>query len=59
MFGDRFLVAPILHLNEWNREVYLPAGKWKLTSTDEVFDGGRTISVEAPIEYMPVLERQA
>lgn len=57
MFGDRFLVAPILHLNEWKREVYLPAGKWKLTSTGEVYDGGRTISVEAPIEYMPVLER--
>ena len=57
MFGDRFLVAPILHLNEWEREVYLPAGKWKLTSTGEVYDGGRTISVDAPIEYMPVLER--
>ena len=58
MFGDRFLVAPILHLNEWKREVYLPAGKWKLTSTGEVYDGSRTISVDAPIEYMPVLERQ-
>lgn len=59
MFGDRFLVAPILHLNEWKREVYLPAGKWKLTSTGEVYDGGCSISVDAPIEYMPVLERQA
>ncbi|MDE7231877.1 MAG: alpha-glucosidase [Lachnospiraceae bacterium] len=59
MFGDRFLVAPILHLNEWKRDVYLPAGKWKLTSTGEVYDGGRTISVDAPIDYMPVLERQA
>ncbi len=59
MFGDRFLVAPILHLNEWKREVYLPAGKWKLTSTGEVYDGGRTISVDSPITYMPVLEREA
>ena len=59
MFGDRFLVAPILHLNEWKRDIYLPAGKWKLTSTGEMYDGGRTISVDAPIEYMPVLERQS
>ncbi|MDE7359836.1 MAG: family 31 glucosidase [Lachnospiraceae bacterium] len=59
MFGSRFLVAPILHLNEWKREVYLPAGKWKLTSTGEVLEGGRTVSVDAPIDYMPVFERMA
>lgn len=59
MFGSRFLVAPILHLNEWKRDVYLPAGKWKLTSTGEIFEGGCTVSVDAPIDYMPVFERMA
>lgn len=59
MFGSRFLVAPILHLNEWSRTVYLPAGKWKLTSTGEVFEGGCTIQVDAPIDYMPVFELQS
>ena len=58
MFGEKYLVAPILRLNEWKRDVYLPAGKWKLTSTKEIFEGGRTISVDAPIDYMPVLELQ-
>ncbi len=58
MFGEKYLVAPILRLNEWKRDVYLPAGKWKLTSTEEIFEGGRTISVDAPIDYMPVLELQ-
>lgn len=58
MFGSDYLIAPILHLNEWKRDVYLPAGKWMLTSTGEVFEGGRTVSVDAPIEYMPVLKRQ-
>ncbi len=57
MFGEKYLVAPILRLNQFSREVYLPAGKWKLTSTGELFDGGCTVSVDAPIEYMPVLER--
>ncbi len=57
MFGDKYLVAPILHLNEFSRHVYLPAGKWKLTSTGEVYDGKATVQVNAPIEYMPVLEK--
>ena len=58
MFGDKYLVAPILHLNEFAREVYLPEGSWKLTSTGEVFEGGCTVKVDAPIEYMPVFEKQ-
>ena len=58
MFGDKYLVAPILHLNEWKRDVYLPAGSWKLTSTGEIFEGGRTVNVDCPITYMPVFEKQ-
>lgn len=58
MFGDKYLVAPILHLHEFAREVYLPEGSWKLTSTGEVISGGRTVKVDAPIEYMPVFEKQ-
>ena len=58
MFGDKYLVAPILKLNQFKREVYLPAGKWKLTSSGEVFDGEKTVNVDAPIEYTPVFEKQ-
>ena len=57
MFGAKYLVAPILHLNEYKREVYLPQGSWKLTSTGEVYTGGKTVCVDAPIEYMPVFEK--
>ena len=57
MFGDKYLVAPILHLNQFEREVYLPAGKWKLTSTGEICQGGCKVKVSAPIEYMPVFEK--
>lgn len=57
MFGDKYLVAPIFHLNQFEREVYLPAGNWKLTSTGEVFRGEQTVKVAAPIEYSPVFER--
>lgn len=57
MFGSKYLVAPILHLNEWKRQVYLPEGKWKLTSTGDVYEGGQSVSVDAPVEYMPVFEK--
>ncbi len=57
MFGEKYLVAPILQLNQFEREVYLPAGTWTLTSTGEKHNGGQTVKVAAPIEYMPVFER--
>ena len=54
MFGDRYLCAPVFTLHAVKRDVYLPAGKWQLTSTGEVFEGGQTVHVDAPIDYMPV-----
>ena len=57
MFGDKYLVAPIFKLNQFEREVYLPAGKWALTSDGKVYEGGQTVKVAAPIEYSPVFER--
>jgi alpha-D-xyloside xylohydrolase len=57
MFGDRYLVAPVVRLGDVTREVYLPAGKWKLTSDGTVFDGEKTVTVDAPLDYMPVFEK--
>ena len=57
MFGAKYLVAPIFQLNQFAREVYLPAGSWKLTSTGETYEGGKTVTVDAPLDYMPVFER--
>ncbi|MBR4145698.1 MAG: family 31 glucosidase [Lachnospiraceae bacterium] len=56
MFGAKYLVAPVMNLNQFSRDVYLPEGKWKLTSTGEIYDGKQTVKVDAPIEYMPVFE---
>ena len=57
MFGSKFLVAPILELNQFKRTVYLPLGQWKLTSDGRIYEGGCTVEVDAPIDYMPVFER--
>ena len=57
MFGEKYLVAPIFELNCFKRTVYLPAGQWKLTSNGKIFKGAQTVTVDAPIEYMPVFEK--
>ncbi len=57
MFGSRYLVAPILEAGAVRRGVYLPVGSWKLLSTGETFGGGQTLTLPAPLEEMPVLEK--
>ena len=60
MFGDKLLAAPILQLNQFSRSVYLPKDtKWKEQRTGKVYDGGQYVDIEAPIDYLPVLERQS
>jgi len=57
MFGDRLLVAPVLFPGQREREVYLPAGKWRNADTGEVLDGARRITAPAPLDTIPVFER--
>ena len=57
MFGSRYLVAPVLYAGMTEREVYLPAGKWKNMATGEVLAGGQKVTVAAPLEVIPVFEK--
>ena len=57
MFGNRYLVAPILQLGQREREVYLPAGNWKSIADDQSCAGGQTIVCPAPLDRIPVFER--
>ena len=57
MFGDRYLVAPILRLNQFERDVYLPAGTWRDTRDGKEYQGGQVIRAMAPIDSIPVFER--
>ena len=57
MFGDRFLVAPVLIAGARRRAVYLPAGSWRNVDTGEVYAGGETVGVDAPLDRIPVFER--
>jgi alpha-D-xyloside xylohydrolase len=59
MFGHAFLVAPVLApgVKEW--AVYLPEtpGGWYDFWTNERFAGGKTVSVEAPLDRIPLFVR--
>ncbi len=58
MFGSEVLVAPITEPGNGQpatKDVYLPAGDdWFDLFTGDIYEGGRTISQECPIDRMPV-----
>jgi alpha-D-xyloside xylohydrolase len=58
MFGPAFLVAPVTEQGKESREVYLPAGSdWYNYWTNEKVAGGKTITVAAPIDVIPLFVR--
>ena len=58
MFGPAFLVAPVTDQGATSREVYLPAGTdWFNFWTNERVKGGQTITVDAPIDTIPLFVR--
>ena len=57
MFGSRYLVAPVLYEGMRVRRVYLPAGRWKALEGGAEYEGGRTITVAAPLDVIPVFEK--
>jgi alpha-D-xyloside xylohydrolase len=55
LFGPDLLVAPVLEVDIKTRNVYLPANNiWKDAWTDQIYTGGQWISVEAPLDRIPL-----
>lgn len=58
MLGEKLLVAPVLEQGARMRDVALPSGcKWLYKPTGEVFGGGQTVRVSAPLAVLPYFER--
>jgi alpha-D-xyloside xylohydrolase len=58
MFGPALLVAPVVEQGVTSRQVYLPAGTdWYNYWTNERLHGGQTVTVEAPIDTIPLFVR--
>lgn len=54
MWGDDFLVAPVVKPGETIKSFYLPKGKWIDFWSDRVYRGGRNVTVPAPIDHIPL-----
>lgn len=57
MFGDKYLVAPVLYQGMTERKVYLPKGTWKSIHDGAEYSGNSEITVAAPLEIIPVFEK--
>jgi alpha-D-xyloside xylohydrolase len=58
MFGPALLVAPVTEQGRVSREVYLPAGvDWYNFWTNERVRGGQTVTVDAPVDIIPLFVR--
>ena len=54
ILGDTLLVAPVVIEGAESRDVYLPDGDWFHVWTGEKFEGGKRITIDAPIGSPPV-----
>ncbi|KAL2194412.1 glycoside hydrolase family 31 protein [Corynascus similis CBS 632.67] len=61
MFGDKYLVCPVMRPGVSKLKVYLPAGaRWTpLEGGGAEFGGGQEVEADCPIEYMPVFVRSS
>ena len=58
LFGSDVLVAPVTEKGAVTKKVYLPAGAtWKNAWTDEELAGGQWITVDAPLDQIPLFLR--
>ena len=57
--GPDYLIAPVDQAGIERRDVYLPSGSaWTLAWTGERRDGGRSVTVEAPLDRIPFFIRE-
>lgn len=58
LFGEDLLVAPVIHAEQRQRDVWLPAGANWVALNGERYRGGESITVDAPLETIPVFIRE-
>lgn len=58
MFGPKVLVAPVMEAGQTSAQVYLPKGsRWTNAWTKEEWEGGQTVTVDAPLSQIPLFTR--
>ncbi|MBI5525672.1 MAG: glycoside hydrolase family 31 protein, partial [Deltaproteobacteria bacterium] len=54
LFGDHLLAAPVVDRGVSERGVTFPPGRWADWWTGEVIEGGQTVTVQAPLQKLPL-----
>ena len=54
LLGDALLVAPVLEAGKRTQPVRLPEGTWIDWYSDAAYEGGQTITVDAPLDETPL-----
>jgi alpha-glucosidase (family GH31 glycosyl hydrolase) len=54
LWGDDFLVSPVVEEGQTTKRVSFPQGDWVSFWTDEVVHGGKTLEVAAPLGKIPL-----
>jgi len=57
LFGNDLLVAPVIEPYQIERRLYLPQGKWINFWTDRAYSGPEDVTVNAPLERIPIFVR--
>ncbi|WP_228851888.1 glycoside hydrolase family 31 protein [Aegicerativicinus sediminis] len=58
IYGDKFLICPILEPNARGRRLYVPRGNWYNYWNNEIVSGGREMWVDADIDSMPIFVKE-
>ncbi|MBP0902918.1 glycoside hydrolase family 31 protein [Mariniflexile gromovii] len=58
IFGEKILACPITEPNAKGRRMYFPVGNWYNFWTDEVFEGGQELWVDADLDSMPIFLKE-
>jgi alpha-D-xyloside xylohydrolase len=58
LFGEALLVAPVVEEGRSDWQVYLPEGLWRDLWTGTLFEGGRELTLPAPMDSLPVFQRR-
>jgi alpha-glucosidase (family GH31 glycosyl hydrolase) len=57
LLGDDLLVSPVVQAGQTQKTVYLPSGKWIDYWTGQPYQGGREVTVPAPLQTLPLFVR--
>lgn len=55
LLGEHLLIAPLWSDTTFERQIYLPKGKWFDFFDDTSYQGGQTITYHAPITKAPII----